>query len=350
MKFIEGILLYCLEKLNGERSIYSIFHLLKGKKSSQTIQDAHLFDLTKYFGVYRILSRDFLDKTIQAVYQKKMIDKVGEQSFVLTEQGKKELGLFVQNNPFLSSLDGWKYQQSGVFWERLALLLQVISNLVYGETRYQPIQKNKDVHYWIKKFLENNRFPRRVFGKKLFAELVDCLEQLEDVNPAVLVHRLTGFHTIGLTANQTAEKLHIEATRYHFEFLSILHSMIHQLREQPSRFPLLYQLVADTQQNLSLTMSARQTFSFVNQGYSLEEIAKLRRLKRNTIEDHIVEIALNVEQFSIDKYIDRPAQAKIMVAAQQEGTRQLKQIRTAVKTASYFEIRLVLAKYGAGQC
>ena len=49
LTFLQTIILFCLQKINGERTIYSIYHLLKGKKSSQTIQDTHLFHLQSLF-------------------------------------------------------------------------------------------------------------------------------------------------------------------------------------------------------------------------------------------------------------------------------------------------------------
>ncbi len=49
LTFLQTMILFCLQKINGERTIYSIYHLLKGKKSSQTIQDTHLFHLQPLF-------------------------------------------------------------------------------------------------------------------------------------------------------------------------------------------------------------------------------------------------------------------------------------------------------------
>jgi uncharacterized protein YpbB len=75
-------------------------------------------------------------------------------------------------------------------------------------------------------------------------------------------------------------------------------------------------------------------------------IANLRHLKLSTIEDHLVELALNVEGFSIDSYVDRVLQNKILEVSRIEATKQLKLIREKIGAATYFQIRLVLAKYG----
>ena len=64
LTFLQMIILYCLHKLNGERTIYSIYHLLHGKKSSQTIQDAYLFHLTPFFHTYPTISWQEIESII----------------------------------------------------------------------------------------------------------------------------------------------------------------------------------------------------------------------------------------------------------------------------------------------
>ena len=61
LTFLQTMILFCLHKINGERTIYSIYHLLKGKKSSQTIQDTHLFHLQPFYQTYTNLSRNDLE-------------------------------------------------------------------------------------------------------------------------------------------------------------------------------------------------------------------------------------------------------------------------------------------------
>ena len=72
----------------------------------------------------------------------------------------------------------------------------------------------------------------------------------------------------------------------------------------------------------------------------------IRRLKKSTIEDHLVELALHNKEFSIDPYISIEKQQQIQKAVKKLNSKQLKHIYHEVKNADYFEIRLVLAKYG----
>lgn len=47
---LQYTLLYCLKQLNGERTVSSIYYLLKGKRSSQTLQDGNMFQISFCLG------------------------------------------------------------------------------------------------------------------------------------------------------------------------------------------------------------------------------------------------------------------------------------------------------------
>lgn len=340
---MENILLYCLKQINGERTIYSIYHLLNGKKSSQTLQDAHFFSLKKFFRILDPLSRENFDEMVNNLLEKKLVEACGEQRYKLTKAGHD----YLTNKSLPDYINGWRYQTYTLLvWERLSLLIQVVSNITFQESKYIPIQKNTEVHNWLKDFLKRTSIPKQKLGEVLFGELVTCFEQASDINPAALVYRLTGYRQIGLTSMQTSKMLNIDSVHYHLEFINILHYLIQFVENNPSHFKVLSSLLANLQQEDSLTLSSRKTWVLLNQGFSPEEIASIRNLKISTIEDHFVEFALNVKDFSINTYVDVDVQQKILEISRQEATRQLKVIRNALKTASYFQIRLVLAKYG----
>ncbi|MEH6994640.1 helix-turn-helix domain-containing protein [Neobacillus drentensis] len=343
---IENILLYCLKQLNGERTVYSIYHLLNGKKSSQTLQDAHLYSLKRYFRILEPLTRESFDQIFNNLLDKNMVEAFGDQRFKLTSRGQA----YLLQHPQPSYINGWKYQLNTLLvWERLSLLVQVASNIIFKETKYIPIQKNTEVHNWLKDLLKSTTIPKQNLGEILYSELVDIFEQAKDINPSVLVFRLTGYQQIGLTSMQTAKMLNIDLLQYHLAFTNNLHCLIQFIEKSPARYQVLSSLLANFEQKDSLTLSSRKTWELLNQGFSLEEIAGIRHLKISTIEDHLVEFALNIKDFSINSYVEKETQQKILEISRQEATRQLKVIRNILKETSYFQIRLVLAKYGDRQ-
>ena len=208
MSSFETLILHLIKELNGERTIYSIFHLLKGKKSSQTIQDAHFYKISRYFGIYQTISRELLENVVHRAWTENWIQSCGEQRYQLTQVGENLLLSSKKNISDLLYLNGWNFNQTDIqLWERLSIFVQVVSNLVYSEPHYTPIQKNKQTLWWLKSFFKKNSMSRDLLGRTLFFELLDCLQKGSNISPPVIVFRLTGFERIGLTAEQTAEKL-----------------------------------------------------------------------------------------------------------------------------------------------
>lgn len=63
------ILLQIFQKLNKERTISAAYHVLRGKRSGQTIQDIGLFQLHQYFGLLPKLSRTTFDEAVNLFMQ-----------------------------------------------------------------------------------------------------------------------------------------------------------------------------------------------------------------------------------------------------------------------------------------
>ncbi|WP_223881846.1 helix-turn-helix domain-containing protein [Niallia endozanthoxylica] len=346
LTFNQLIILFCLHKLQGERTIYSIYHLLHGKKSSQTIQDAHLFQLTPFFQTDTNMSRELLEKNISFLLNEQLIVEKANQHYSVTLKGENRLNQALAQTPIPNHLNGWKYQRTAiVFWERLSLAIQVISHLKKRESKYIPIQRKADTLLWMRQFLKQNRLSRDALGLQLYEELVMCLESDFSIVPEYLVIRLSGFRSMGLTESQAAQTFQMELSYYHYHFLSTLHYVTGYIEENPGQLPILHSFLGKSQKH-QLTNSTEKTYALLKQGNSVTDIMTIRGLKKSTIEDHLVELALNIKSFSIDSYVSIEKQELIKKAAKAVQTKQLKQIRSMVSNTDYFEIRLVLAKYG----
>lgn len=349
LTFLQMIILYCLQKLNDERTIYSIFHLLQGKQSSQTIQDAYLYHLTAYFNTYPRFERQELEEIITFFNRNNWIQSNSDDRYTVTKEGEKVMKELLSEKPLPPHLDGMNIQkQSVLFWERLSLLVQVTSYLQKHDSKYIPIQRRPETIYWIRTFLKQIPYNREILGSKLYFEIVSCLDEETSIYPDVLVVRLSGYRSMGLTIEQAAQKLDLETTQFYYEFLNILHFMVAKIQNQTHQFPILSTLIEPSQKKV-LTQSTEKTWEFLQQGYSISEIMSVRQLKKGTIEDHIVELALKIKSFSIEPYVNEEKQMKIKMAAKKSKTKQLRVIRSMVEPdVGYFEIRLVLAKYGDG--
>jgi uncharacterized protein YpbB len=348
MTYIEAVVLYCLKEIKGERTIFSIFHLLKGKRSSQTIQDAHLYSLTSLFYSYPPIDRDSFTKVVSSLYKKKLIAESEAEKYILTEEGDQQLTIFFKEKPFPAWLNGWLYGSTvEVLWKRLSLLVQVLSHYIRASQRYYPVQRERDVQTWIKSFLNEPPVPLKQLNNSLYTDIVSLARQESfPDDPDLLICRLTGGEFIGLTRGQAADRLGIGEDEYWYRFLNVLHYTAGEVTSEKTKYPVLYALISDLVPEITLTQSSEETYKLLKRGMDIKRISELRRLKESTIEDHVVEIALNDKVFSIERFVPEADIEHILHIARKVNMRKLKPIKDALPQLSYFQIRLTLARYG----
>jgi uncharacterized protein YpbB len=345
MTYLNYVIVYCLRQLNGERSIYSVYHILKGKKSSQSIQDAHLFQLNSFFLSLPNLSRDFFNRKVDELETGHFIRLNEESKAMLTEKGKDTIKQAKSTSFFPLHMDGLKYgDRANVFWRRLNLLVQVLSNHTHKETSYFPVQRSRSIQDWIKNFIRE-KSDRNLLSLSLHRELHKVLSELEE-DPSILVFRLSGCGDYGWTELQTAEKLHLHVEEYRFRFLDLLHGVLAKLDRDKEIFPILSSISTVGEKQGNLTISTAKTFELYKQGHSIKEISKIRKLKVNTIEDHFIEIILTLNHFDTDRFI-KPEELHDAASVMEElGTKRLKPIKDRLPHLSYFQIRIAIAKAG----
>ena len=299
--YLQTVIVYCLLQIKGERSIYSIFHIINGKKSSQSIQDAHLFQIAPFFQSYHFVNREVFDQNITQLLTNKWIRKTKEHHYLVTEIGKVTLEMQIIEKPFPVYLNGLTYQSmTETFWARLSLLVQVSSNLVHKQSQYIPIQRKDEIQLWLKNALLDLPTSRNELARQLFSELTTLFDQDHSLDPSPVIMRLTGYNHIGLTPQQAALSLGQEYTLYHLRFLNVIHFMIRIIEQDSKQYPILFSVIKDLQHPFYFTSSTMKTYELLRSGLTLNQIAQIRKLKQSTIEDHVVEITFNDKRFMID--------------------------------------------------
>ncbi|GER66055.1 hypothetical protein BpJC7_06130 [Weizmannia acidilactici] len=344
MSFLQAVLLHCFTNLNGERTPYAIFHLLNGKKSAQTIQDAHFFRIGELFQTYPFISRERFAREVHSMISGGLLRQSGRDACIVTEKGAAlllEIGNMGLKFPYLNGL---KYQETAnMFWKRLNLATQVVSNLIYEKKAYYPVQRDPALQAWLKHWLKQHARHRAGLAENMYEEYARLLSDHPPEKPDIFVLRLTGAGHIGRTIGQAAARLELDPAEYWYRFLHLLHFMVRRVAETPETFPLFYTMICDVHQKMPLTKSASKTFELLKKGKSIAEIAGLRGLRQSTIEDHLIEIALNDPDFPLNRYVAKEDENKILNAAVELNTKKLKPIKEKIGDVPYFQIRLVLA-------
>ncbi|QXE00301.1 helix-turn-helix domain-containing protein [Terribacillus sp. DMT04] len=321
---LASIILQAVQPIRNERSTASIYHLLQGKRSAQTLQDAHMYGLTNLFGIYPKLSRELFDQLAEDLLENKI------------EMTKTPIPYF----------DGMAYQsQTDIFLYRLLLLLQMLSNSANGEKRYIPVTDQAQVQYWVKQLYRQNQPELTNWRSSLYEELYGLLEKLPEMQAGLFVDRISGYQHIGLTAAQLAAKYKLHEIDVPLYQTSTVHYFLNQVRANKSLFPYLGTLIEQPkQQSNTITSTAHKTRMMLERGLTLDQIAAARKLTENTIKDHIVELTWLEGRRLASRFISEKDAAVIMDCAEKTGTNKLKQIHAALNGKyDYFQIRMALA-------
>lgn len=337
----QKILLEIFNKLKNERTISSAYHILRGKRSGSTIQDVGIFQLHSYFSILPKLSREVYNKAIEELIHREWIELRENQYYVLLKNGVEQL-----KNPKHLPLDGWHYRgNEHVFFARLSLIIQSLSHQKEHVKTFRPIQKDEEIQKWVKQFLITNNYRNCHLQQQVYAEIVNSFEQMKvDQQFAnIVTYRLSGYKTPGLTWQQISSRLTISEIDAQIIFISCLHSWLNHI-EMTRDYPLLSRISEGVRIVNTLTSSTVQTVQLFKKGYSVEQIAEIRRLKTSTIEDHLVELAMNEDTFPITQFIAQQQIREVWDAVEGYNTRKLKILREVLPHLTYFQIRLVLAK------
>ncbi|WP_186577838.1 helix-turn-helix domain-containing protein [Aquibacillus kalidii] len=338
------LLLECVRQFKGERTLSAIYHLFSGKRSAQTLQDAHMYSLTNYFGILKSLRRNVFDKQTEILRDKQLI-VVNDKGFpFLTHYGTEYLRNYL-NQHNLSSFNGLKYERmSHTFLLRLQLFIQTVSNMEKGINSFIPITDDQETQQWVKLIYVRNRNKLDSWLEGLYKELYTFLINLSDNEAEIFVDRLTGYQKIGLSKEQMARKFNLSYEDVELELIKLTHQLIRHIGEHIENNPFLSNFVQIETDTTFITNSAAYTYQLYNKGYGIEEIVRIRNLKESTIQDHLVEIAYVDPNFNVNLFLSKVQYDQILKIINEHDTKKLKLIKQlAGNDVDYFQIRLVIA-------
>lgn len=341
----KGLILTAQSYIGKERTSAATFHLLTGKKSIQTIQDAHLYNLQSFYGLLPTLSKTAYDNQVSTyIHKGLLVISPKDKNYVwITEKGK---GWLKETSPNLSNFSGLNYFAiDTIFLNRLLLLIQVMTNSLMNFNSYIPVIDNYMIMNWMK-----NIFPKikhRLFdcNKLLYQELKRLLQQLTVKESSMFVDRLTSYKNYGMSTYQLANKYDMDIINIQLCFVRITHQMLDEIIHNKTEYKSLFFIIKDIENNKFITHSANKTYELLKSNNSIQDIVQLRNLKKNTVLDHIVEIALYDRNFLIDPYVNKDVFQEIVEVVKQTNSYKLKTIKQAAsENISYFQIRLVLSR------
>ncbi|WP_210469212.1 helix-turn-helix domain-containing protein [Sporosarcina sp. 6E9] len=335
------LLLTIISRLDGERSIYAGLHLLRGKRSGQTLQDVEYYSLKGFFCILPKLQTEVFDEAVDELNQAGYIS-IKEEVVHLTDKGKEVLHTLPQYQ-----FNGWDYRgREHVFFSRLSLIVQTLSHFRAGVKSFMPMQNDYEIQLFVKEFLLKQGRLDQAFSTQLFQQLQQSIEQsgMSDEQKVILVHRLGGYHKAGWTWKQLSDEMTIKPFTLTLYYIESLHMLLETI-SQSSQYPILTETIKDIKVLTYLTESTSKTKELFERGMSMQEISRLRHLKMSTIEDHFVEISNNDQSFPMEEFVSSIDVDAVVAKSKELGTKRLRLLKAEFPTLTYFQLRLIL---GAG--
>lgn len=342
---IEGIILKSSLHFNQNRTCSAIYHLITGKRSIQTVQDAHIYQLKKFYGVSQSLRKREFDQKINALVFDKLLElDASTSSCFVTPNGMKWLE---EHTGFLKLTDyeGLLYHTaSPIFYDRLLLLIQTLSNSCNNHYSFIPIIDKMPILNWVKIAFRQIKQNKESYSNQVHDDLYKLLDSFTREEASIYVDRFSGYNHYGKSKDQLARLYQKDKSDIPLIIERMNHTMLKNIYYSPSRFPGIGFLVTDLWNKQFITNSARNTYQLLLENYSINEISHIRHIKENTVYDHVVEVALFTHDFPVLNYIAEDQRQQILHAVKNEGTYKLKAIKNMIdQSISYFQIRLVLA-------
>ncbi|WP_042477935.1 helix-turn-helix domain-containing protein [Bacillus ndiopicus] len=336
----QQILLDIFLKLNNERTVSSAYHLLRGKRSGQTIQDVGIFSLHAYFSLLPKLTRQKFDGFVQLFAENGYLQMDDAGYYSLTSRGIEQARKGVP-----CTFDSWHYRgNEHIFYERLSLIVQALSHQSANIKAFIPIQRDEGIQYFARQFLLRHQYQSGALQVLLLQEITNSLEALAvtEEQRELLINRLTGVDLPGFTWQQLAYQAGRAEMDSQLLYISALHNWLGHIEH----YPYLADIAQQLRISMPLTDSAYQTAKLFQQGLSLQQIASKRNLKQSTVEDHLVELAMNDITFPIEHFVNQEELVQVNKAVLSYATKKLKVLREALPHLSYFQLRLALARGG----
>lgn len=332
----DGVLLLAIKRLNGERSERSLFHVLNGKRSATTLQDAFFYELEPVFGQFPQTTYSY-ESLLKRFEKRGWLDR---KRFKLTEAGNLLSSPETVKDLF-NRLGGERRDYNATTWKRLSLFVQTFMSREHERTFY-PVQADRPAEQWVKQLLQIDR-DWEVLMQTFHHEIEDALDIIGDPYATAVVYRFTGAFETGLTYEQIASLLDVDAETARLYFLAGWNELLTVLPKEAKLRGFTYGLSTER-----MTYSARESYDLFLKGYSFQQVQSSRRLRTSTIEDHVVEMAMYLDIFPLDQFVPSDDIVTIEKLRDPESW-ALKPIFEKMGNVSYFQIRLVFARLKRGE-
>lgn len=276
------------------------------------------------------------EPTLGELCQKKLLLETSK-GICLTVKGRsrveelKNKHQFLREPAFFNGFDlkGWEKQ--------FYLLVQVASELSYQNNKYFAITNDLKAQQLFKNWFR--RYGKTTLLGEITTSLTDFLAHEPELNAQLFCEQLTGHGRLGQTKAQLAKSYQLQIAEIEVGWRDLCARYAKYLLDQNFE---LAKLVMPYKRLTNLPASTEKTYSLFLAGKSIEEIADLRKIRKSTVQEHPLNVAILANDFPRERLLSPKIKKQIMdfFASCPVLDWKFQQLHESYPEISFFEYRL----------
>ncbi|MFT8446785.1 MAG: helix-turn-helix domain-containing protein [Liquorilactobacillus nagelii] len=300
-------ILYFFSTVQARRPVV-IRQLLINKRTVSNLFWGLEYQLLDWLAVAPNLNKVYFEQQIDQLQHSESL-KVVENGVILTPSGfqqwqKYQAIHYWRQAPLLVQ----QYQVRA--WKKmLALLIQVFSEMTYHNPHYYVNITDPQLQYWLKRWLRH--FSRQQLQQEFVRTLTTFLIQKPQLVADVFLNMFSGHQVAGQTLLQLQQQTGWTVG----ELNCLLSDFSLQLAEKLlTQGPAWQELIKLFRLPSRLTASSVRSYQLFLKRQTVAEIARQRKLKVSTIQEHLLEAAIFENDFPYQHILSTEIQRQLLVS------------------------------------
>ena len=311
-----------------------------GKRTPSVLFNVEKNRLYALYSLFPDLSLQEWERLVQSLVDKQFL-KIQEDYLLIAPDGLKEKRRFLKDHFFKNDLDQLRYASAKkLFWDRFVFATQIFSEYSYQNKHYVPFLANLDNQLSLKRWLADQHTPMEKLAFQWFKELQTLFGSLPPESSDFIAGHFVGHDHSGSTSRQLKETYDLSDAHYKV----LLDQLAYRLSQsEKGEQPLISSLFkrADEESDEGLSYSAWKTRRLLEKGHSIEAVAAVRKLKSNTIKEHILECVLVADWPYYSNYI-KPAHYSVLHSLLKTAkVKTFSEAKAVIDDLDFFTYRLI---------
>ncbi|MBL1228602.1 helix-turn-helix domain-containing protein [Enterococcus sp. BWB1-3] len=280
--------------------ISTLFHLLKGKRTISVLMNGFLYENLIFFQLFPELTEEEFQATLQKLVAEGFLSLQQENlEAVITEKGRDCIQKHsLQAKKESQWLNSYRYGKiDNKIWRLIQFFVQVTSNLSYQNNTYSPLESSPYYQWKMKQLLKNN--DRNTIGNRVREELLLVFDQLSNEESQFFALQFSGYRWNGKAEQQVVDLY--PAFKSELVRRNACHHFFRVI-ESTDKVVMLKKVVLDEVEAAN-NQSMLKTKKLLLSGNSSEKICEIRQMKQSTINDHLLELAIQNPMYSFEQLL-----------------------------------------------